>query len=217
MDWLSGGFLLLASALAASSSPGPRRRHFTIPDDHSLNVAVERGIAASLQGRVDRRTTRSVHRSRRRRLFNRRLYPPAAAPAPGALAPLMPRPNVPAEAPPVAGRASRGAGTGACAHRVRAITGRDTRGGGERQPPRVRRQRARRHGRPPPRQKRTPQVQGTPTGPAPSVTAPAPSATQPATTPTPKQKQRGTRSGGTRRRRLTADNRGDASADRHCA
>jgi len=110
-----------------------------------------------------------------------------AAPAPGALPALMPRPNVPAQAPPVQGLTVE-APTPALAPTEPApspvVTPAAARTSTAARTPAARTPTA--PAATP--QERTPQVQGTPTGSAPSVTAPAPSASQPATTPTPKHK-----------------------------
>jgi hypothetical protein len=110
-----------------------------------------------------------------------------AAPAPGAVPALMPRPNIPAQAPPVQGLPAEApapelAPTESAPSQgvtpAAAATSTAGRAAAARTP-------ARPTATAP---EATPQVQGTPTGPAPSVTAPAPSTTQPATTPTPKPK-----------------------------
>jgi hypothetical protein len=114
-----------------------------------------------------------------------------AAPAPGALVPVMPRPNLPAEAPPVQGEPAEAqapelAPTEAAPSPLVTPEAAKTSTAVETAVPTAPRTPAPATATTP---RRTPQIQGTPTGPAPSVTAAAPSATRPAKTPTPKHKK----------------------------
>jgi hypothetical protein len=117
--------------------------------------------------------------------------PVVSAPAPPPAAPerLLPRPNIPAEAPPVQGGRAEAPPELAPTESVPSP---------EVTPAAVAtRTAARTAAAPTPAPptatapERTPQVQGTPTGPVPSVTAKAPTPTQPAATPTPKRKHKG--------------------------